>query len=125
MVKISSVEDLEVFKRSHALTVKLYKMTEDFPKEEKFGLISQIRRASSSIAANLMEGGHRLSRKEFRQYVGISKGSVGELKYHLLLARDLGYLAGEKYVVFKNELEELSKMLGGLVKTLSDTDTNH
>ena len=85
---VSSVEDLKVFQDSHALTLALYKITKDFPSDERFGLISQIRRASSSICANMIEGSHRNNKNEYRQFVGIARGSVGELKYHLLLAKD-------------------------------------
>jgi len=124
---VDSVEDLSVFKRSHALTLKLYKITEQFPQSEKFGIISQIRRASSGIAANLIEGSHRLSRKEYRQFVSIARGSAGELKYHILLSRDLNYISYNDYSSFKTELDEISKMLHGLIKSLSftDTDTKH
>lgn len=125
MSKVNSMEELEVFKKSHNLALKVYKVTEMFPQSEKFGLTSQMRRASASIATNLMEGSHRLSRKEFRQFVSISKGSTGELKYHSLLARDLGYLSEDDYSELRTELEEISKMLSGLIKSLSDTDTNH
>jgi len=106
MGKIKSIEELEVFKRSHFLTLNIYKATEQFPQSEKFGLISQMGRASASIPTNLIEGSHRLSRKEFRQVVSISKGSAGELKYQIL---------------------EVSKMLNDLIRSLSytDTDTKH
>ncbi len=66
-----------------------------------------------------MEGSHRLSKKEFRQFAGIARGSAGELKYHLLLARDLGYFAEEKYRKLRLQAEEVSKMLTGLVNSLS------
>lgn len=123
---IKRVEDLEVFKRSHELTLKLYKITEIFSQNERFGLIPQIRRAASSIGANLMEGGHRLSRKEFRQFTSIAKGSAGELKYHMLLSKDLGYISIDDYNFIINELEEISKMLNGLIRSLSlSTDTKH
>ncbi len=125
MTKINCVEALEVFRKSHAMTLKVYGLTEQFPQSEKFGLISQIRRASASIGANLIEGSHRLSRREFRQFVSISKGSVGELKYHFLLARDLGYLHDNEHSSLKMELEEISKMLNGLIRSLSYTDTKH
>jgi four helix bundle protein len=121
MEKISSVEDLEVFKKSHALTLRVYKISKEFPSEERFGLIPQIRRAAASIGANLMEGSHRLNRKEFRHFAGIAKGSAGELKYHLLLAKDLDYLPSEKYQELRLGLEEISKMLNGLIRSLSDT----
>ena len=73
--KIRSVEELEVFKKAHTLTLKIYDITGVFPTEEKFGLISQMRRAAYSIPSNLMEGGHRLNKKEYRQFANISKGS--------------------------------------------------
>ena len=94
---MSSIENLKVFQDSHQLTFELYKITKNFPADKKFGLISQIRRASSSICANLMEGGHRNNKKEYRQFVGIARGSIGELKYHLLLSKDLGYIKNEQY----------------------------
>lgn len=125
MKKINSVEELEVFKRSHKLTLNIYKVTEDFPQTEKFGLVSQMRRAASSVCTNLLEGSHRLTRKEFRQFVGIAKGSVGELKYHMLLAKDLGYLQKNEYPMLITEIEQISIMLNGLVKSLTDTDTKH
>jgi four helix bundle protein len=121
MNRIISVDELEVFKKGHELTLKIYKASKEFPPEEKFSLTSQIRRAAASICANLMEGSHRLSRKEFRQFAGIAKGSAGELKYHLLLTKDLGYLPVEKYQGLRLELEEISKMLTGLINSLSDT----
>ena len=119
MDKIKSVEDLEVFKKGHELTLEVYELSKKFPEEERFSLTSQIRRASMSIGSNLMEGSHRLSKKEFRQFAGIARGSAGELKYHLLLARDLGYFAEEKYRALRSQAEEISKMLTGLVNSLS------
>ena len=121
VAKINSMEEMEVFKNSHRLTLKIYKMTDLFPHTEKFGLISQMRRASSSIATNLIEGSHRFSRKEFRQFERISRGSAGEMKYHLLLAKDLGYLSHDEYAELIGALEEISKMLTGLIKSLSYT----
>jgi four helix bundle protein len=122
--KIKCVEELEVFRKSHQLTLKIYDVTKGFPSSEKFGLVTQMRRASASIAANLFEGSHRINRKEFRQFAGISKGSTGEMKYHLLLAKDLGYVADNEYAILKNDLEEISKMLNGLIVSLSNFDRN-
>lgn len=122
---MKSVEELEVFKRAHMLTLELYKSTSKFPSEEKFGLISQIRRASSSICANLIEGSHRINTGEFRQFVGISNGSTGELKYHILLAKDLNYIDLEKYNFLNQEINTISKMLRGLINSLTQkTNTN-
>ncbi|MCJ7484026.1 MAG: four helix bundle protein [Thermodesulfovibrionales bacterium] len=117
-MKITKTEDLTVFKRAHRLTLDIYKITEKFPKYELWGLTSQIRRSAASICANLLEGSHRINSKEYRQFAGIAKGSSGEVKYHLLLAYDLGYLSSEEYAKHNEEIEEISKMLHGLIKSL-------
>jgi four helix bundle protein len=119
MAKIDSVEDLEVFKRAHALTLRIYAISAQFPPDEKYGLTSQMRRAATSICANLLEGSYRLNRPEYRQFVGIARGSSGELKYQALLLRDLGYITAIEYGSIKAELDELSKMLRGLASSLS------
>jgi four helix bundle protein len=119
MDKATSVEDLKVFQKAHTLALSIYKISNKFPGEEKFGLVSQMRRAASSIPANLMEGSHRSNKGEYRQFAGIARGSAGELKYHLLLSKDLGYLSEQLYDTFKVEIDEISKMLSGLVRSLS------
>ncbi len=127
MEKINKTEDLMVFEMAHALTLELYKITDNFPKNEQYGLISQIRRASASICANIMEGSHRNNSLEFRQFVGIANGSVGELKYYLLLSKDLGCIKTEKYEKLIDLLNSISKMLRSLSKSLkakSNTITN-
>ncbi len=123
--KVNSVEDMDVFSKAHKITLDIYEVTKTFPQDEKYTLVSQMRRAAYSIPSNIMEGGHRLNRREYRQFAGIAKGSAGELKYFLLLSRDLGYISEKKYSVFRESIEELSRMLGGLVKSLTDTDTGH
>ena len=85
-------EDLEVWQRAHALTIRVYRITNDFPRSEMFGLTSQIRRASNSIGANLAEGCGRWSDAELARHVQITMGSASELQHHLRLARDLGFL---------------------------------
>lgn len=117
-MKITKTEDLTVFKRAHKLTLDIYKLTEKFPKDEQWGLTNQLRRSAASICANLLEGSHRINSKEYRQFVGIAKGSSGEVKYHLLLAYDLGYLSQESYAELKEATEEICKMLHGLVRSL-------
>jgi four helix bundle protein len=117
--KIKSVEELEVFKKSHQFTLRIYDATKRFPAVERFGLIPQMTRAAASLCTNLMEGSHRLNRAEYRHFAGIAKGSAGELKYQLLLAQDLGYISKDEYNQLKSELEEISKMLNGLIKALS------
>ena len=116
---MKTVEDLDVFKLSHQLALEIYEMTKGFPQHEKSGLISQMRRSAYSIPMNLMEGSHRLSTKEYRQFVGIAKGSAGEMKYQLLLARDLKYISNEQYSEFIGRYERVSQMLTKLAQSLS------
>lgn len=112
------VEDLDVFKLSHALALEVFEISKGFPEEEKFGLISQMRRAAYSIPMNLMEGAHRLGSKEYRQFVGIAKGSAGEIKYQLLLIKDLRYISEDRYSNLKEKYERVSQMLTKLAKSL-------
>jgi four helix bundle protein len=115
---MKKVQDLDVFKLSHSLALEIFEMTKSFPEEEKFGLISQMRRASYSVPMNLMEGVHRLSSREYRQFVGIARGSVGEMKYQLLLARDLTYIFEDQYYSLLAKYERVSQMLTKLSRTL-------
>ena len=124
-MSVSSVENLDVFKKSNQITLELYNITKQFPLDEKFGLTSQIRRASSSICANLIEGSHRNNRAEYRQFCGIARGSVGELKYHLLLAKDLKYINNQKYNELIKEIDFISKMLYNLIQSLTLTPKTH
>ncbi|MEO0019211.1 MAG: four helix bundle protein [candidate division WOR-3 bacterium] len=112
------VEDLDVFKLSHKLSLEVYKLTERFPESERFGLTVQMRRAAVSIPMNLMEGAHRVSKREFQHFVSIAKGSCGEIRYQLLLAKDLKYLKEEQYNELESEYERVSMMLTKLHKSL-------
>lgn len=118
MDKVKSVEDLEVFKKAHALVLKTYKLTKIFPSDEKYGLISQVRRSAYSIPSNLMEGSNRLGSKEYRQFVGIARGSAAELKYQLMLSRDLEYISEQNFNEIGAEILEISRMLMGLANSL-------
>ena len=102
---------LKVWSKAHELTLLLYKETKTFPKEELFGLTSQIRRASSSIPANLAEGCGRDSDKELARFIQIAQGSAYELEYHLLLAYELKYLNESAYYSLKAQILEIQKML--------------
>jgi four helix bundle protein len=115
---MKKVEELDVFKLSHSLTLEIYRVTKSFPDEEKFGLISQMRKAAYSIPMNLMEGAHRLSSKEYRQFIGIARGSAGEIKYQLLLVRDLNYVSENEYSELTSKYERVSQMLTKLAKSL-------
>ena len=119
MNKVKSVEELEVFIRSHQIVLEIYKMTKTLPRDEQFGLIQQMRRAAVSICANLYEGAHRLSSKEYRTFVGYSRGSTGEMIYYMLLARDLGYISNDQYCNITERLNIIGKMLTRLAESLS------
>jgi len=106
--------DLRVWDEAHQLTLAIYKATRSFPKEERFGLTSQIRRASVSIPANLAEGCGRRSDGEMARFVQIAMGSGAELSYHLLLSKDLGFLANEEYSALNAGAERIMRMLSAL-----------
>ena len=111
-------EELDVFKLSHKLVLEIYKATEEFPDSERYGLIAQMRRSAASIPTNLIEGAHRTSKKEFAYFINISKGSCGEIKYQLLLSRDLNYIGEGKFKEFRGEYERVSMMLSKLHSSL-------
>lgn len=103
---------------AHQLALEIYKTAARFPKDETFGLISQMRRAAYSIPMNLAEGAARSSASEFSQFVNIALGSCEELRYQLLLAKDLHYLKDSDYQRLDEGYEEVKKMLSGLYKKL-------
>lgn len=116
---MKSAEELDVFKLAHELTLKVYRVTERFPKDESFGLVSQMRRAASSIGMNLMEGSMRLNSREYRHFVGIARGSAGEVVYQLLLAKDLGYISTQDYEDLRLGFDRVGKMLTRLSQSLA------
>jgi four helix bundle protein len=107
-------EKLDVWKKAIAFVVRLYKTTEKFPKEERFGLTSQLRRAAVSIPANIAEGAGRKSYKEFAHFLSNSQGSASELETELLIAVRLGYVEDRTYRVLRSSLDEIGRMLTGL-----------
>jgi len=111
-------ENLDDWKRAVDFTVKIYKCTEDFPKDERFGLTSQIRRASVSISANIAEGAARKSSKEFLNFLSIAQGSTSEISTELLIAFRLGFITEAVYLAVSNELDEIGRMITGLCNHL-------
>lgn len=107
---------LAVWDKAHAMTLMLYKMTTGFPKDELFGLTGQIRRCASCIPANIAEGCGRLGNSEFHRFLQMSCGWSNELEYHLLLAKDLGYLKAADYESSQEKLLELKRMLVALTR---------
>ena len=102
---------LMIWQRSHSLTLEIYKITKTFPKEEVFGLTSQIRRAVSSIPTNIAEGCGRNSNKEFAHFLQIAIGSATEVEYQLLLAHDINYINDDDYQVLTDETVAVRKMI--------------
>ncbi len=111
-------ENLEVWKKAVEFVVSIYKRTKDFPSDERFGLTSQIRRASVSIPANLAEGAARQSDKEFLQFLAIAQGSCSEVETELLISSKLGFLPQQEYAELKAETDSIGRMLIGLSKHL-------
>ena len=110
---------LQVWEKSHALTLAVYRTTTDFPQNEIYGLTSQIRRASASIPANLAEGCGRNGNAELTRFCYISMGSASELEYHLLLAHDLGFLQDATYAELEPSVTEVKRMLASFIKRLT------
>lgn len=115
---MKSVEEMDVFKLAHSLVIDVYRLTATFPKEEVYGLTSQMRRAATSVPANIIEGANRNSPAEYRNFVGISKGSAGEVRYYLLLAMDLQYIAKLDGERLRGDYLRVIQMLTNLVKSL-------
>ena len=107
-------EKLDVWKKGIDFVVALYKATESFPKDEKFGLTSQLRRAAVSIPANIAEGARRKSYKEFAYFLSNSQGSASEVETELLIANRLKYVSDETYRLLSSSLDEIGRMLTGL-----------
>jgi four helix bundle protein len=112
------VHELTVWHRAIDLTVCIYRLTRDFPKEETYGLVSQLRRASVSVASNIAEGRGRLNVAEFRQFLGVALGSIFEIKTQLIVAKRLEM--GRTVAVDEATAlsEEVSKMLTSFIQTL-------
>ncbi len=113
-----SFYDLRVWNAAHQLTLQVYQATRQFPKDELYGLTSQLRRASASIGANLAEGCGRQTDGEMMRFVQIAMGSGSEVEYHLLLARDLGHLEVERHKALQLQLTQVRRMLTAFHQTL-------
>jgi four helix bundle protein len=113
---MKNFRDLKVWGKAHLLTLESYRVTNNFPKQEMFGLTSQIRRAAASIAANIAEGCGKRGNAEFQRFLGIATGSASELEYRFLLARDLHLLNETVYVKMNAPVIEVKRMLAGLAR---------
>lgn len=115
---MKNFRDLRVWRKAHELVLQAYQLTANFPKNEQFGLTSQIRRAATSIPANIAEGCGRRSDADFARFLQVAMGSACELEYHFLLACDLGFVTQTEYQKFSKQLIETKKMLSGLIQKL-------
>ena len=111
--------ELKVWEKAHQLTLAVYKATKTFPKDELYGLTSQIRRSCSSIPANIAEGCGRKGEAEFARFLQIAMGSASELEYHLLLAHDLTFLNIKDYEPLGEEVIKVKRMLTSLIQKLN------
>ena len=117
---MSDYKKYDIWKLSHFLTLEIYKITEDFPKEEVFGLTSQIRRASSSVGVNIVEGCGRGSDEDFKRFLRNASGSAFEVEYILLLSKDLNYISEEKFLELSPKAEELKIKISKLILKIEE-----
>jgi len=115
---MQNFQNLRVWRSAHEIAVNVYELTASFPRQEQFGLVSQIRRAATSIPANIAEGCGRGSDADFARLLQIAAGSASELEYHLLLSRDLKILVERDYQTLIARLGETRKMLSALIQKL-------
>jgi four helix bundle protein len=123
-VPLKDFHNLQVWKKSHELVLTTYRVTVGFPKEEMYGLTSQIRRASASIPANIAEGCGRDSDAELGRFFQIAMGSASELEYHYILARDLAYLSSSDSAVLIASVREVKQMLASFLSKLRKSSTS-
>ncbi len=112
---MQNYKDLKVWEKAHAFTLQVYEITKLFPKEEIYSLTNQLRRASSSIPANIAEGCGKNSQLELAHFLNIALGSANETEYFLLLSKDLNYLSAEKHVELGENINEVKAMLISLI----------
>lgn len=110
--------NLQVWSKAHKLTLEVYKLTSTYPKDELFGLRSQMRRCAASIGSNIAEGCGKVGDKELNRFLIIAMGSASELEYQLLLSRDLGYMHSEMHSKLDASTLEVKRMLSSLAQSL-------
>ena len=111
-----SFENIVAWQKAHQFTCLVYKITRNFPEEEKFGLTSQFRQAAVSIGANIAEGYKKLSKADKLRFFNISEGSIAECRNYIILSRDLNYVNNEQYCELFYSIEEASKLLTAYCK---------
>jgi four helix bundle protein len=117
---LRNYRDLQVWDKAHKLTLDLYRVSREFPREETYGITSQLRRAAVSVGANLAEGCGRRTSNELARLVKIAMGSASELDYHLLLCRDLGFMNEGDFTRTSSDLTEVRKMLTSFLNRVEE-----
>jgi four helix bundle protein len=115
---IRSYRDLKVWQTAVELTLEIYRITESFPRSEQFGLTSQLRRASVSVASNLAEGHARTTRGEYRHFLSIARGSAIEVEVQLFLAEQIGYVESPRLITARDHCDAVSRMITNLKRAL-------
>jgi len=113
-------KELIVWQKAMEMVTEIYRLTRNFPKEEMYGLVSQMRRAAVSIPSNIAEGQGRQSKGEFRQFLGIARGSYAELETQIEIAKNLGFLTIPNPI--DDQLAEVGRLLNGLIKSLATSN---
>jgi len=121
---METFKGLVVWQKSHNLVLEIYNITKKFPDEERFGLVSQLRRAIASVPTNIVEGFKRKGKREFSHFLNLADSSLEETKYHLILCKDLNYLENNKYLNLNLKCEEIGRMLSGLQKKINGINCN-
>ncbi len=117
---MSDYKKLKVWENAHKFTIDIYKVTKEFSEDEKYGLISQIRRSVSSIPTNIVEGCGQLDNGNLIRFLGIAKGSAFETEYQLLLSKDLGYMGANEFNILTEKIKFIIRMLNNLIKSLKN-----
>jgi four helix bundle protein len=121
---VRDFRELKVWKKAHGVVLEIYRLTETFPADERFGLTSQMRRCAASIPANIAEGCGRDTDQDFARFLQIAAGSACELEYHLILSRDLGFLASDAHQHIDDEIQEIKRMLNAFTTYLRSRGTS-
>ena len=124
-MRLHSHQGLIGWQKSMALVSEIYRLTQSFPKDEIYGLTSQIRRAAVSIPSDIAEGQGRLTPGEFKQFLGHARGSTFELETQVVIARDLGYLQEDRTNYLVEQVQEVGRILTGLIVSLDRSRTSH
>ena len=118
---MATFKDLIVWQKSHLLVLKIYEKTKQFPREEIYGLTSQLRRAAYSIPANIVEGKKKKTIPHQLSFINIAEGSLEEVKYFLILSKDLKYIEEDTYNELLKDAEEIGKLLNGYEKFIKNS----